>query len=57
MPYPKEKNKLQAFLGIINYLGEFPHSTASICELLQKLTPTVWMWNALYQTLYDEVKL
>ena len=35
MPTPKKKNKLQVFLGIINYLGKFSLSTANICELLQ----------------------
>ena len=34
---PKNKKELQAFLGIINYLGKFSPSTTSICVLLQKL--------------------
>ena len=58
IPPPKIKKELQAFLGIINYLGRFSPSTASMCEPLQKLmsSKTLWTWNALYQALYDEVK-
>ena len=37
MPPPKNKKELQAYLGIINYLGKFSPSTASVCELLQRL--------------------
>ena len=58
MPLPKNKNKLQAFLGIINYLGTLSPSTAGICDLLQKLTSSraVCMWNASYQALYNKTK-
>ena len=57
MPPPKIR-KLQAFLGIINYLNKFSPSTASMCDPLWKLTSSsvVWMWNASYQTLYNKTK-
>ena len=32
MPPPKNKKELQAFVSIINYLGKFSPSTASICK-------------------------
>ena len=38
MPAPKNKKELQAFLGIINYLGRFSPSTAEVCKPLCKLT-------------------
>ena len=34
MPAPKNKRELQAFLGIINYLGKFSPGMAEICEPL-----------------------
>ena len=48
MTPPKTKNKLQAFLGIINYWRKFSPSTAGICESLRQLTlnKTEWAWNA-----------
>ena len=45
MPPPKTKKELWAFLGIINYLGKFSPSTASICEPLQKLTLSRVIWT------------
>ena len=58
MATPKNRKELQAFLGIINYLGKFFPSTASICEPLPKLMScqTLWTWNASYQALYNEAK-
>ena len=46
---PPKNKELQAFLGIINYLGKFSPSTANICDPLQKLTSSraVWMCNCL----------
>ena len=32
MPTPKSKKPLQAFLGIINYLGKFYSSNIKVCE-------------------------
>ena len=32
MPAPKNKQELQSFLGIINYLGKFSPGTVEICE-------------------------
>ena len=34
MPVPKNKKDLQAFLGIINYLGKFSPGTAEVCKPL-----------------------
>ena len=34
MPAPRNKRELQAFLGIINYLGKFSPGTAEVCEPL-----------------------
>ena len=52
----KDKQKeLQAFLGIISYLGKFSPSTADICESLRKLTKKL-TWNATYQNMFDKAK-
>ena len=58
MPVPKNKKRLQAFLGIINYLGRFFSDTAEVCEPLCKLTwsKMTWTWNASYQQLFDKAK-
>ena len=58
MPVPKNKRELQAFLGIINYLGKFSPGTAEVCEPLQKLTSSkiMWTWNASYQQQFDKAK-
>ena len=58
IPAPKNKKELQAFLGIINYLGKFSPGTAEVCELLCKLTScqSVWTWNASYQQLFANAK-
>ena len=59
MPAPKNKRDLQAFLGIINYLGKFSPDTAEVCKPLQKLTlnKTIWIWNVSYQQLFAKAKL
>ena len=58
MPPLHNKKELQAFLGVINYLGKFSPSMATVCEPLQKLTLSrvVWTWNASYQPIYDKAK-
>ena len=38
MPVPNSKKELQAFLGIINYLGKISPGTGNICDPLCKLT-------------------
>ena len=38
MPVPNNKKELQAFLGIINYLGKFSPGTPDVCDPLHKLT-------------------
>ena len=45
MLHPKNKKGLQAFLGIINYLGKFSPSTANVCEPLRKLTSSKTLWT------------
>ena len=59
MPAPNNKNELQAFLGIINYLGKFSQGTANVCDPLHKLTSSkaTWTWNASYQSLFNKAKL
>ena len=37
MPAPKNKRELQAFLGIINYLGKFSPGMSKTCKPLRKL--------------------
>ena len=55
---PKTKKELLAFLGIINYLGNFSSSTADVCESLRKLTSAKaeWTWNATYHNMFDKAK-
>ena len=59
MPPPNNKKELQAFPGILNYLGKFSPGTAEVCDLLQKLTSSkmTWTWNASYQSLFIKAKL
>ena len=58
MPPLKVKRELQAFLGIINYLGKFSPRTVEMCESLRKLTlaKIEWMWNTAYQYMFEEAK-
>ena len=58
MPAPKNKKELQAFLGVINYLGKFSPGTAEVCKPLHKLTSCkmTWTWNTSYQQLFDNAK-
>ena len=58
MLVPKNKREVQAFLGIINYLGKFPPGTVEVCKPLWKLTSskTTWTWNASYQQLFNKAK-
>ena len=56
---PNNKKELQAFLGIINYLGKFSPGTADVYDPLCKMTfsKVTWTWNASYQTLFNKAKL
>ena len=49
---------MQAFLGIINYLGKLSPRTAEVCESLIKLTSAKveWMWNATFPNKFEEEK-
>ena len=59
MPPPNNKEELQVFLGIINYLGKFSPGTADVCDPLLKMTlcKATWTWNASYQSLFSREKL
>ena len=50
--------KLQSFLGIMNYLGKFSHTSSEVCELLKRLTSSKceWTWNSTYQSLYKRAE-
>ena len=37
MPFPENKNELQCFLGMINYLGKFVPNLSANTENLRKL--------------------
>ena len=54
----KNKKKLQVFLGINNYLGNFSPMTVEVCELVGKLSSAKaeWTWNVTYQTMFEEAK-
>ena len=58
MSPPKTKKELQAFLSIINYLGEFSPSIAEVCESPRKLTSAKreFTWNPTYQKMFDKIK-
>ena len=58
MPAPNNKRELQAFLGIINYLGKFSPGMAEVCDPLQKLTlsKAAWTWNTSYQQLFAKAR-
>ena len=55
MTVPNNKKELQAFLIIINYLGNFSPGTADVCDPLHKLTSSkmIWTWNTSYQALFN----
>ena len=59
MLVPNSKKELQAFLGIINYLGKFSPGTPNVCDPLHKLTSSkvTWTWNVSYQALFNKAKL
>ena len=42
---PKNKRELQAFLGIINYLGKFPPGTSEVCKPLRQLMSSKTTWT------------
>ena len=58
MPALNNKKDLQAFRGIINYLGKFSPGTADVCDPLCKLTSSkaTWTWNASYQSIFNKAK-
>ena len=59
MPVPNNNKELQAFLGIINYLGKLFPGTTDVCDPLCKLTSSkvTWAWNASYKALFNKAKL
>ena len=58
MLMPNNKKELQAFLGIIDYLGKFSPGTTNVCDPLCKLTSSkmTWTWNASYQAMFNMAK-
>ena len=54
----KHKEKLQSFLGMINYLSKFSPANIEVCELLRKFmsVKSEWLWNKIYQDLYNKAK-
>ena len=58
MPVPNNKKELQAFLGIINYLGKIFPGTTDVCDPLHKLTSSkvMWTWNVSYQALFNKAE-
>ena len=47
---PNNKKELQAFLGIINYLGKVSPGTADVCHHLSKLISSKATWNGMHHT-------
>ena len=58
MPAPKNKKELQAFLGILNYLGKFSPGTTDVCDPLCKPTfsKVAWTWNVSYHEQFAKAK-
>ncbi len=58
MPTPRNKEELESFLGMMNYLSQFiPHfalKTETLRGLVKAKSP--WTWDETYQTCYDELK-
>ena len=50
MLLPKNKRELQAFRGIISYLGKFSPGTVAVCDPLQKLASSRVAWNGMHDT-------
>ena len=50
---------MQAFLGIINYLGKFSPGTTEVCNPLQKLTSSrkMWMWKAIAWAVVESARV
>ena len=44
MPFPENKNELQRFLGMINYLGKFVPNLSANTENLRKLLEKDTEW-------------
>ena len=59
IPPPNNKRELQAFLGIIHYLGKISPSNGAVCDPLWKLISSrvAWTLNASYQSLFVKAKL
>ena len=58
MPTPRNKEELESFLGMMNYLSQFiPHfalKTETLRGLVKAKSP--WTWDETYQTCYNELK-
>ena len=58
MPSPNNKNELQSFLSIMDYLSKISPLTAEVCKPLWNLmsVKSEWTWNNTNQKLYDRAK-
>ena len=56
MPPLKCKKELQSFMGILSYHSNFYQQLLKHVKPLRKLTSvkTEWLWNRMYQDLYDK---
>ena len=59
IPAQNNKKEMQAFLGIINYLGKFSPGATDVCDPLCKLTSSkvIWIWNVSHQALFNNAEL
>ena len=58
IPIPADKQDLQRFLGMVNFitphLTHLSQLTSPLCDLLKELTP--WPWDDGHQTIFEKVK-
>uniref|UniRef100_A0A1Y1NHT7 RNA-directed DNA polymerase n=1 Tax=Photinus pyralis TaxID=7054 RepID=A0A1Y1NHT7_PHOPY len=57
-PAPKNKQELQAFLGMLNFYHNFLKDKATVAEPLHKLlhTNTKWSWNKIHDEAFQQCK-
>lgn len=58
MPPPTDKEGVQRFLGMVNYIGKFvPNLTAHTAQMRSLLCKTTdWSWNSNHQKEFEELK-
>eukprot|EP00079_Xenopus_tropicalis_P023325 XP_012815654.2 PREDICTED: LOW QUALITY PROTEIN: uncharacterized protein K02A2.6-like [Xenopus tropicalis] len=57
-PFPKNKQELQAFLGLLNFYHPFLKDKATVVEPLHRLLDknTTWKWSALHEQAFSDAK-